>query len=301
MVTFYSPPFHIVATAFHEQPVMNLLLGPIPVSLDPVSYSATAEPLLLGLPAPTYNRPEQAAELTRLCHTFLHVPNIHWLVIEDAANISSKVSRLLGRCGVPFTLLHAKTPATEVQRPEEPRWRHARGVAQRNRGLRWLRENLVRDQDKGVVYMADDDNTYSLQLFNEIRTTKRVSTWPVAFVGGLPWEGCVTKPYEPHVIERMWAVFKPWRVFPVDMAGFAVNLDLILSYPTAEFVYHKKPGLLETEFLKQLGLRNFTEMEPKADGCKRILVWHTQTKPPELHFVQSHLSGKMPELFPDEI
>ncbi|VDL95885.1 unnamed protein product [Schistocephalus solidus] len=225
----------------------------------------------------TYNRLEQTAELTRLCHTFLHVPNIHWLVIEDATNISSKVSKLLGRCGVPFTLLHAKTPAAEVQRPEEPRWRHARGVAQRNRGLRWLRENLVQNQDKGVVYMADDDNTYSLQLFDEIRTTKRVSTWPVAFVGGLPWEGCVTKPDEPHVIERMWSIFKPWRVFPVDMAGFAVNLDLILSHPTAEFVYHKKPGLLETEFLKQLGLRNFTEMEPKADGCKRVSACHMFT------------------------
>ena len=33
---------------------------------------------------PTYARPAQKAELTRLCNTFLLVPNLHWILVEDA-------------------------------------------------------------------------------------------------------------------------------------------------------------------------------------------------------------------------
>ena len=40
-----------------------------------------------------------------------------------------------------------------------------RGVANRNLGLKWVLEN----NDEGVVYFADDDNTYDLRLFDEVR------------------------------------------------------------------------------------------------------------------------------------
>lgn len=33
---------------------------------------------------PTYRRPEQIPELTRMSHTLMLVPNLYWLVIEDA-------------------------------------------------------------------------------------------------------------------------------------------------------------------------------------------------------------------------
>lgn len=39
-----------------------------------------------------------------------------------------------------------------------------KGVANRNRGLKWVRQNAV----EGVVYFADDDNTYDVRLFNEV-------------------------------------------------------------------------------------------------------------------------------------
>lgn len=61
-----------------------------------------------------------------------------------------------------------KTPPEQVLPPGQPRWRYARGVVQRNRGLQWLRENFRLDRNEGVVYMADDDNTYSLRLFDEV-------------------------------------------------------------------------------------------------------------------------------------
>lgn len=40
-----------------------------------------------------------------------------------------------------------------------------RGVSNRNRGLKWIRENAT----TGVVYFADDDNTYDLELFRQVQ------------------------------------------------------------------------------------------------------------------------------------
>lgn len=39
-----------------------------------------------------------------------------------------------------------------------------RGVSNRNRGLQWIRANAT----KGVLYFADDDNTYDIALFDEV-------------------------------------------------------------------------------------------------------------------------------------
>lgn len=40
-----------------------------------------------------------------------------------------------------------------------------RGVSNRNRGLEWLRENAT----EGVFYFADDDNTYDISIFEQVR------------------------------------------------------------------------------------------------------------------------------------
>lgn len=51
---------------------------------------------------PTYRRPEQIAELTRLGQTLMHVPNLHWLVIEDAKEKTSSVTTYLLKSGISF-------------------------------------------------------------------------------------------------------------------------------------------------------------------------------------------------------
>ena len=58
-----------------------------------------------------------------------------------------------------------------------------RGVYQRNEAIKWLREE--RAGEAGGVYFADDDNTYSSELFEAIRVTKSVSVLPVGLVGGI--------------------------------------------------------------------------------------------------------------------
>uniref|UniRef100_A0A1E1WGT9 galactosylgalactosylxylosylprotein 3-beta-glucuronosyltransferase n=1 Tax=Pectinophora gossypiella TaxID=13191 RepID=A0A1E1WGT9_PECGO len=44
---------------------------------------------------PTYPRPEQTPELTRLAHTLMHVPSIHWIVADDQPVCSDQVLSIL--------------------------------------------------------------------------------------------------------------------------------------------------------------------------------------------------------------
>lgn len=67
------------------------------------------------------------------------------------------------------------------------------------------------------------------------------------------------------------------------MAGFAISLDYLENSPNATMPY--KAGFEEDEFLKSIGLK-MDDIEPKANNCSEILVWHTQTKkgePPVIH------------------
>lgn len=91
-----------------------------------------------------------------------------FIIIDLVISLYRKLEDFLKRCGVPFTLLAVKTPSGRALPPGQPRWRYARGVDQRNRGLQWLRENFKLGQHEGVVYIADDDNTYSIRLFDEV-------------------------------------------------------------------------------------------------------------------------------------
>lgn len=130
---------------------------------------------------PTYRRPEQLAEITRLGYTLKHVPNLFWLIVEDAENRTETVTRLLKQINVPFIhltgelrsvfqvplivqisiFLLAPMPAKYRKLKVKPR-----GVSNRNRGLQWIRANAT----EGVLYFADDDNTYNLQIFEQVRS-----------------------------------------------------------------------------------------------------------------------------------
>ena len=52
----------------------------------------------------------------------------------------------------------------------------------RNLAVQWV---LDHGEEDSVVYFADDDNTYSSELFEAIRFTKIVSVLPVGLVGGV--------------------------------------------------------------------------------------------------------------------
>ncbi|KAF3421884.1 hypothetical protein E2986_01914 [Frieseomelitta varia] len=231
---------------------------------------------------PTFARPVQKAELTRLSQTFLHVPNFHWIVVEDAATKTTLVTRFLEESGLIYTHLAAVTPPNYKLGRNDPNWKKPRGVEQRNAALRWLRENL-RPTDRGVVFFADDDNTYSIKLFHEMEKIQRVGVWPVGLVGGLMVEKPICDNNTSKVI-GFNAAWKPDRPFPLDMAGFAINLRLLLENKDAVFSYEVQGGYQESEILSQIVTRN--ELEPLADFCTKVYVWHTRTEPPQLNVEQ---------------
>ncbi|XP_068107649.1 galactosylgalactosylxylosylprotein 3-beta-glucuronosyltransferase 1-like [Hyperolius riggenbachi] len=229
---------------------------------------------------PTYARLVQKAELTRISNTFRLVPALHWIVVEDASEKTQLVTNFLSSCGIPYTHLNIRSPK-DIRR--------ARGTLQRNLGLSWLREIFYPEEDPpGVVYFADDDNTYSLELFEEMRYTKKVSVWPVAFVGGQLYESVNVS--NGKVVG--WLVkYAVKRSFAIDMAGFAVNLKLILEKPRAVFRLDVPPGYQEPSLLQDLV--TLDELEPRAANCTKILVWHTKTLNPKVPLVKNSTKKTM--------
>lgn len=214
---------------------------------------------------PTYRRPEQIPELTRMSHTLMLVPNLYWLVIEDAKEKTPLVTQLLERTGLNYEHLIAPMPEIYKNR----KGAKPRGVSNRNRGLEWLRANAT----TGVFYFADDDNTYDLQIFDEMRYTKRVSMWPVGLITKLGVSSPIVRD------GKFVGFYDGWiagRKFPVDMAGFAVSVHFLLQRPKASMPF--KPGFEEDGFLKSLAPFEPQNIELLASNCTKVLAWHTQTK-----------------------
>ncbi|XP_008319571.1 galactosylgalactosylxylosylprotein 3-beta-glucuronosyltransferase 2 [Cynoglossus semilaevis] len=240
------------------------------------NQNQSALPVIYAI-TPTYTRPVQKAELTRLAQAFRQVARFHWIVVEDSTTRTDLVSRFLARSGVSFTHLHVYTPR-RYKRAGMPR-----ATEQRNLALTWLRQHRTK-KDPGVVFFADDDNTYSLELFEEMRSTRGVSIWPVGFVGGRAYERPVVSGGK---VVGWYTGWRPDRSFATDMAGFAVNLQVILANPRALFKRRgSQPGMQESDFLKQI--TKVTDLEPKASNCTRVLVWHTRTEKPHLTNEPSH-------------
>uniref|UniRef100_A0A2K5PWE5 Galactosylgalactosylxylosylprotein 3-beta-glucuronosyltransferase n=1 Tax=Cebus imitator TaxID=2715852 RepID=A0A2K5PWE5_CEBIM len=226
------------------------------------------------------------AELVRLSQTLSLVPRLHWLLVEDAEGPTPLVSGLLAASGLLFAHLVVLTPKAQRLREGEPGWVHPRGVEQWNKALDWLRGRggaVGGEKDppppgaQGVVYFADDDNTYSRELLEEMRWTRGVSVWPVGLVGGLRFQGPQVQDGRVVGFHTAW---EPNRPFPVDMAGFAVALPLLLAKPNAQFDSTAPWGHLESSLLSHLV--DPKDLEPRTANCTWVLVWHTRTEKPKM-------------------
>lgn len=58
------------------------------------------------------------------------------------------------------------------------------------------------------------------------------------------------------------------RKFPVDMAGFAVNIEYLLKFPNATMPF--RAGYEEDRFLRSLGV-TLDMIEPKAQSCTEVI------------------------------
>jgi len=223
---------------------------------------------------PTYARPVQKAELIHMVNAFRQVPNLHWIIVEDSSVKTDLVRNVLREYPQNSTQLNIATPEHHKHQPKDKWWKKPRGVYQRNLALSWLRENC--GGRNGVIYFADDDNTYSVDLFAEIRGTQRVSVLPVGLVGGVMIEKPRLKDGKVVGWEVGWG---PERPFALDMAGMAINLQFFIQHPGVKFHENVKIGHSESEFLKQMV--TLDQLEPVA--INRVLVWHTRTEKPNLN------------------
>lgn len=115
-------------------------------------------------------------------------------------------------------------------------------------------------------------------MFQEIRKIKRVGVWPVGLVGGLMVEKPIVN--SQGIVTGFNALWAPERPFAIDMAGFAINLDLIKKNEAVSFSFEVERGYQETAILSSV-VNSVHELEPYADNCTKVYVWHTRTIEPE--------------------
>ncbi|UMM30376.1 hypothetical protein L5515_012283 [Caenorhabditis briggsae] len=241
---------------------------------------------------PTYKRMTRIADMLRMANTLSHVKDLHWIVIEDGNKTIPAVQDILDRTGLPYTYQAHKTALGYPRR----------GWYQRTMALKLIRSNtsqiLGQDHQEGVVYFGDDDNSYDIRLFTDyIRNVKTLGIWAVGLVGGTVVEA-------PKVVDGKVTAFNvkwnPKRRFAVDMAGFAVNLNVVLNSDAVFGTSCKRGGgAPETCLLEDMGLER-EDIEPfgyEKTKDREIFVWHTKTSTPNI--VQSKKNQTKPVPPPD--
>ncbi|XP_057973389.1 probable beta-1,4-xylosyltransferase IRX9H isoform X2 [Malania oleifera] len=166
---------------------------------------------------PTYNRALQAFYLNRLGQLLRLVPPpLLWIVVE-MSSASMETAGILRNTGVMYRHLVCTQNSSNVK---------DRGVHQRNTAL----EHIERHKLDGVVYFADDDNMYSLELFESMREISRFGIWPVAMLAKSKNKAILEGPVCNgsrvigwHTNEKS----KRLRRFHVDMSGFAFNSTIL--------------------------------------------------------------------------
>ena len=79
--------------------------------------------------------------------------------------------------------------------------------------------------------------------------------------------------YESPIVEHGHVVdwFTAWgkdRQFPLDMAGFAVNVQMLFLHPEAQFSLEAKRGHLESSLLS--GIVTVKDLQPLAKDCTEV-------------------------------
>ncbi|PSS31533.1 Beta-1,4-xylosyltransferase [Actinidia chinensis var. chinensis] len=238
---------------------------------------------------PTYNQALQAYYLNRLGQVLRLVPTpLVWIVVE-METLSVETTEILMKTGVVYRHLVCAKNSTDVKN---------RGVHQRNAAL----EHIEHHKLDGIVYFADDDNIYSLELFESLRKISHFGSWPVAMLAQSKnkaiLEGPVCNGSQVigwHTNEKS----KRLRRFHVDMSGFAFNSTILWDpnrwqRPTSNPIRQLdtvKEGFQETTFLEQL-VEDEVQMEATPPGCSRIMNWHLHLEARELVYPKGWLLQK---------
>lgn len=267
-----KPP--IVEVQLDDQRVNSVALGiknGIEENLGDANNSDIDPKKQLIIVTPTYNRAFQAYYLNRLGQLLRLVkPPLLWIVVEEKS-ASFETAEMLRKTGVMYRHLVTTINSSSVK---------DRGVYQRNAAL----EHIERHKLDGIVYFADDDNVYTLELLENLRSISRFGTWPVAMLAPSKnkaiMEGPVCNGRQVigwHTNEKS----KKLRRFHVDMSGFAFNSTILWDPKRWRRPFSKpirqldtvKEGFQETTFIEQV-VEDEHQMEAVPPGCSMIQNWH---------------------------
>lgn len=239
----------------------------------------TREPIIFFI-TPTHQERTQMVDLTRMGQ-FLQLSskvyhhNIYWIVIEDKEDhCSPRIRRLLERSGLIFA--HLFQASDKITATARFGFKSNKGINQRNHALNIIEKHYNEypmDSRNVVVYFADSDNTYDTRLVDEVVHTTGLSVFPVGFAAGLLYERCLVHPESGLVTG--FVGWKGGRKFPIDMAGFAIDLQLLLD-KRPRFRQTVRMGRLESNFIS-MAVSNMRDLQPLASNCTKVYVWHTKT------------------------
>ncbi|XP_076883909.1 putative beta-1,4-xylosyltransferase IRX9H [Bidens hawaiensis] len=238
---------------------------------------------------PTYNRALQAFYLNRLGQVLRLVPPpVLWIVVE-MNEASTETADILRGMGIMYRHLVCTKNLTGIK---------DRGVHQRNRAL----EHIEHHKLDGIVYFADDDNVYSLELFETMREISRFGTWPVAMLAQSKNKATLEGPVCNRSQVIGWHTnekSKRLRRFHVDMSGFAFNSTILWdpkrwnkrSSALIRQLDTIKEGFQETTFIEQV-VEDESQMEATPFGCSKIMNWHLHLEALELGYPKGWLLQK---------
>ena len=101
-----------------------------------------------------------------------------------------------------------------------------------------------------------------------MRYTRKVSVWPVGICGGLRFEGPLCSNGRVTGWHTAWDLNRP---FPLDMAGFAVAIPLLMARKGARMNQYAKRGYVESSLLTSL-IDGTNELEAMADDCTKVTM-----------------------------
>ncbi|KAK8679515.1 hypothetical protein V6N13_144964 [Hibiscus sabdariffa] len=231
---------------------------------------------LLIVVTPTHGGPLQAYYLNRLAYTLKLVqPPLLWIVVEMTSQ-SDEAAGILRRSSVMYRHLVCKRNLTDIK---------DRSIHQRNVALSHIETHRL----DGIVYFADEDNIYSLDLFEQMRHIRRFATWTV---GKQTWDKSTAILEGPacngtRVIGwHLNGLSRRFRRFHAEMSGFAFNSTIIWDpkrwhRPTLEPIRQldtTKDGFLASSFIEQV-VEDESQMEGLPQDCSRIMVWELNVEP----------------------
>lgn len=263
---------------------------------------------------PTKQSTVRLADLTRLSQTVAHVPNVYWIVVESGSEADLSVWELLHRkertLGVHYAYIACERD------PQE----NTRGFSERDGALQWLLDKVwpepmddgigknyhlkheegadlprcettckllkqsskphIKKGEFGMVYFADDDNSYDSDLLNEIRLYGRyISMFPV---GGM--EAGFATPVVLLTNSSLLGLYSGWqgqRVWPTDTAEFAVDLQYMYDLNNNRSAWyvpcHSPRNYGEEGMLLRFGWPEDNKFTILSNNAQLIRVWHVKT------------------------